>query len=192
MDSKKPLAVRRVPIESLVPDPANARVHDERNLDSIEASLKKFGQVEPLVVRAGTNVVIGGNGRLEAMRSLGWTECDVAEFELTDDEARALGIALNRTAELAAWDLEGLAASLDSLKDIPDLLASTGFDSTDLTNMLAAPGWPEPDRGDPGEHDPEHDTFVVKVEGVRPSDKDDVVDRINRALEGTGYESAAY
>ena len=38
------LKIRRVPLESLHIDPANVRAHDERNLDAIAASLKRFGQ----------------------------------------------------------------------------------------------------------------------------------------------------
>jgi ParB-like chromosome segregation protein Spo0J len=110
------LTVKRVPLAELVPDPQNARTHDEKNLAAIRASLTKFGQVEPLVVRRGSNVVIGGNGRLEAMRSLEWTHAAVTWFEGTDAEARALGLALNRTAELAAWDEGRLAAALAEVK----------------------------------------------------------------------------
>ena len=113
-DSTAPtgLAIRRVPIDSLHNDPANARAHDERNLDAITASLKRFGQAEPLVVHGPTGRVIGGNGRLVAMRKLGWTEVDVVQLEVDDLEATALGIALNRTAELATWDDQALALLL--------------------------------------------------------------------------------
>ena len=42
------LSVRRVALESLRADPANARLHGERNLDAIVASLHRFGQAELL------------------------------------------------------------------------------------------------------------------------------------------------
>jgi len=38
------------PIDGLVPDPQNARTHDEANLASIAASLARYGQRTPLVV----------------------------------------------------------------------------------------------------------------------------------------------
>ena len=63
----------------------------------------RFGQEEPLVVLKETELVIGGNGRLVAMQEHGWSECDVIEIALNSIEATALGIALNRTAELAEW-----------------------------------------------------------------------------------------
>lgn len=67
------LTIRRVLLDELHQDPANARAHGERNLETIRSSLVRFGQAEPLVVHAGTGRVIGGNGRVVAMRELGWT-----------------------------------------------------------------------------------------------------------------------
>ncbi|MCE9594437.1 MAG: ParB N-terminal domain-containing protein [Planctomycetes bacterium] len=110
------LTIQRVAIDTLHQDPANARTHGEKNLDAIKGSLARFGQAEPLVVQAATRRVIGGNGRLVAMKSLGWTECDVVELDLTSVDATALGIALNRTAELAEWDDQALGEILSSLR----------------------------------------------------------------------------
>jgi len=44
-------------------DPDNARKHSHANLAAIRKSLENFGQVQTLCVRAGTGIVIGGNGR---------------------------------------------------------------------------------------------------------------------------------
>lgn len=132
------LAVRRVPLADLHHDPANVRKHDDRNLSAIEASLKTFGQVEPLVVQAGTGKVIGGNGRLEVLRRSGATEADVVELDIDDTKAAALGIALNRSAALAEWDEQGLTRILESLPQ--DLKGVTGFTEADIDTMLAAQG----------------------------------------------------
>jgi len=109
------LDITRVPLNALHADPANARQHGDRNLDAIRASLTTFGQVEPLVVHKPTQRVIGGNGRLSAMKALGWTHADVVELDVSETQATALGIALNRTAELMEWDLPSLGARLQSL-----------------------------------------------------------------------------
>ncbi len=138
MDSTTPangLTIRRVPIADLVLDPANARSHPERNLDAIKASLARFGQAEPLVVQARTRRVVGGNGRLVAMRALGWTECDVVELDLDDLQATSLGIALNRTSELAEWDLPALGKLLDTLQ-AEGALDGVGFDEAEIQQLL--------------------------------------------------------
>ncbi len=76
------LKLKRVPLETLHLDPSNAREHGPENLDAIEASLSRFGQAEPLVVQKSTGRVIGGNGRLVAMKKLGWSECEVVELDI--------------------------------------------------------------------------------------------------------------
>ena len=64
------MQIRKVTLEGLHQDPSNARAHGDLNLDAIEASLAHFGQAEPLVVQKGSGRVIGGNGRLAAMKKL--------------------------------------------------------------------------------------------------------------------------
>ena len=100
----------------------------------IRESLERFGQVEPLVVRKSSGLVVGGNGRLRAMREMGWTDAQIVEVEITDEQAIALGIALNRSAELAEWDAARLVQSLAAI-------ANTGDDEDGLTTSLAGIGF---------------------------------------------------
>ena len=129
------LLVRKAPLDALAPDPANPRTHDDANLDAIKGSLARFGQAEPLIVQAGTRRIIAGHGRLTAMRALGWTECEVVELDVDDLQATALGIALNRSGELAGWDDGTLARLLSELRDDGGL-DGVGFDDTDLDALL--------------------------------------------------------
>jgi hypothetical protein len=130
------LEIRRVSLEDLVQDPANARTHNERNIDAIAASLRVFGQVEPLVVQRGTRKIIGGNGRLVAMSGLGWTHCDVVEIDVSPTEAAAIGIALNRLAELADWDFDALSAQLKALDAEEIELDALGFSEADYDALI--------------------------------------------------------
>lgn len=126
-----------VAIESLILDPSNARVHGKRNLDSVKASLLRWHQYQPLVV-TDDNVVIIGNGRLEAMRQLGWTECEIIRTQHTGAEAAMMAIMDNRTAELAEWDDDTLARTLQALQaddEIDHLLS--GFDDDEIGDLIA-------------------------------------------------------
>jgi DNA modification methylase len=129
------LAIRRVPLDSLQLDPANARLHGPGNLEAIVGSLKRFGQAEPLVVQKSTGRVVGGNGRLVAMKKLGWKDCDVVELDIDDLQATALGIALNRTADLATWDEAALVKILQELK-AEDALEGVGYSPEDIDSLL--------------------------------------------------------
>jgi len=123
VEQLRPLAV---PLDSLVPDPINARTHDERNLDAIRGSLAAYGQRKPVVVNRRTGVVAAGNGTLRAALALGWTHLTAVFVD--DDPLTATGFAIadNRTAELAGWD-EGILLKL---------LAEVEGPNPELTRML--------------------------------------------------------
>lgn len=142
----KGLVVKRVPIDSVYEDPANARRHSEKNLSAIEGSLRHFGQVEPLVVQESTGKVIGGNGRLAKMRELGWAEVDVTLVDVDDERAKSLAIALNRTAELGDWDSQVLADMLEGLstgdRELDDMLEDLARAQALVLDDLPQPGPP--------------------------------------------------
>lgn len=126
------LKVTTVKVGALTPDPQNARLHDEQNIEAIKSSLTQFGQRKPIVVaRANDNtlVVIAGNGTLEAAKALGWTEIAVAEVpaDWDADKARAFALADNRTAELANWNDVQLASTLLELDAVGYEMQSLGF-----------------------------------------------------------------
>lgn len=128
-----------VPIASLREDPYNARKHGKRNIQSIVDSLRKFGQVLPLLVRAEDNVVIGGNGRVEAMRMLQWTMCTIAPLHISESYARELSIVLNQSATHATWDWGALSENLRTIIDeqgIENIV--TGFSSKEITKLCEA------------------------------------------------------
>ena len=105
------LRVELVPIDSLIPDPANTRSHAKRNLAAVKASLQRFGQRKPIVV-GEDGTVQAGNATLEAAKALGWEKIAVVRSPLKGVDAVAYGIADNRTAELASWDRDALGAAL--------------------------------------------------------------------------------
>lgn len=156
-----------IPLDALHQDPANVRKHSPKNLAAIQASLARFGQQKPIVVNT-RNVVLAGNGTLEAARALGWTHLTAVRTGLTGPDAVAYAIADNRTAELAEWDQPALLEQLVSLRDDPaaDVLA-TGFDGPDLDTLLQSMR----NDADDAEHDPDaeppevpiHDAYHVLV-----------------------------
>ena len=119
------MELETVAIESLSLDPQNARKHSNRNLDAIKASLSKFGQRKPIVVH--NNVVIAGNGTLEAARSIGWKEIAISRCpdDWDSDTAKAYALADNRSSELGEWGEDILAAQLAELDE-------KGWDTTEL------------------------------------------------------------
>jgi ParB-like chromosome segregation protein Spo0J len=124
------LRIETVNINSLTPDPANARKHDGKNLQAIENSLLKFGQRKPICVTPDL-IVVAGNGTLEAAKNLGWTEIVIARTPVgwTWEQIRAFALADNRTAELAEWDDKVLADQLLELDANGWELEEIGFEN---------------------------------------------------------------
>lgn len=129
-----PMEVVALPVDGLHQDPANARRHGERNLDSIKAALVKFGQQKPIVVNAD-DVVIAGNGTLLAARALGWETLACVRTGLGRTDQAGYAIADNRTAELAEWDETALAATLRSLQSEDLDLAAVGYTAAEVDGL---------------------------------------------------------
>ncbi len=106
-------------------------------MESLQHSIAHWGLVQPLVVRREDNTVIAGHQRLEAARALGLTEVPVVWVDVSEQEAQALALALNRIS--GEWDLPKLAAVLEKLQSLPDLDASLmGFSEKEIDALLAA------------------------------------------------------
>jgi DNA modification methylase len=56
-------------------------------------------------------------------------------LDMDDQQATALGIALNRTADLAEWDESGLATLLEALRE-EDALEGVGYSDDDLDDLI--------------------------------------------------------
>lgn len=122
-----------IDIEILIPDPKNARSHPEKNLRSIRESLKQFGQLESLIVRKQNDVVLGGNARLAVMKELGFKEVKVRYVECDDQQAAAIGLVLNRSGELARWNMNQLQDTLSDLGEMELNWDELGFTDQDFS-----------------------------------------------------------
>jgi DNA modification methylase len=130
-------------IADLKPDPANARKHNPRNVGMIERSLQEVGAARSIVIDED-DVVLAGNGVLEAAALAGIERVKVVDADgstivavrrsgLTDEQKRRLALYDNRTAELAEWDADVLAAVADA-----DAAALDGlFSEDELAAVLA-------------------------------------------------------
>jgi ParB-like chromosome segregation protein Spo0J len=173
------MEVRRVSLDQIHADPANLNTHDEKNLRAIRGSLKEFGQVEPLVVHKETGKVIGGNGRLEAMRALGWTECDIVEVDSDGVHATALGIALNRTAKTSVFDDDALARTLRALQDEDFNLDSVGFTDAEVDALFGVgDGDDAGGEDEPEAREPWQGRFEIVIELASEAEQQEVFERL--------------
>lgn len=130
------LRMTRALVGELVHDPDNANEHPDDNIAAVRESLKAFGQVQPLVVQRSTKRVIAGNARLDVMRELGWTHCNVLELDIDDATAIAFGLADNRSARLARWNAAKVLELVGHLEAFnPALTIAAGFTDDELAKL---------------------------------------------------------
>ena len=136
------LAVEDVEIDSLHPDPANPRRIADDELDALERSLRQFGFVQPVLARREDRTVIGGHQRLVAARRLGQTTVPVVWLDLSVDQSRVLGLALNKIS--GSWDEQLLARLLGELQASAELdLTLSGFDEDEVRDLIRSLEAPE-------------------------------------------------
>lgn len=178
------MKLETVSIKSLTLDPENARTHSQKNIDAIAGSLTTFGQRRPLVVWG--DIVIAGNGTVEAAKSLGWEKIEITRVpaDWTHDQARAYALADNRTAELAEWDSESLLDILAGLND--ELVTAAGFTSEEIQDLNKIWGdTPSLDDLLDEYGDPTDDDGLVTVRFKIPPD---FFEKWNYALTATGQK----
>jgi hypothetical protein len=135
MTIDNPMNVEDVAIDDLRPDPANPRRIAEDELDALERSLRQFGFVQPVLARRDDRTVIGGHQRLVAARRVGYTKVPVTWLDLPVDQARLLGLALNKIS--GTWDEQLLARLLAELQAGAEVdLTLSGFGEDEVRDLL--------------------------------------------------------
>ena len=125
--------VEKRSVRDLLPADYNPRTLSQKEREDLEASIREFGQVVPIVVNTGkrNNTLIGGHQRVTIYADLGIEEVDVMvpEKPLTLAEEKRLNLRLNKNT--GSWDPF-------KLKDMGfDLLTGVGFESDYLQNLYA-------------------------------------------------------
>jgi ParB-like chromosome segregation protein Spo0J len=131
------MKIEEISLDELTLDPNNARTHDVKNLNAIAGSLEIFGQRKPIVIDSA-NVVVAGNGTVQAAKLLGWKKiaCVRIPADWSDDQIKAYALADNRTAELAKWDEEILGIQLLELNEADFPIEKFGFVQKEDTDKL--------------------------------------------------------
>jgi DNA modification methylase len=121
----------------LKPRARNPRIHPERQLKQIAASIKEFGFVNPVLVDASDGI-IAGHGRVEAAKRLGMTDIPVVCVDhLTPPQMRAYVLADNKLAENAGWDRKLLAIELQELSvELNFDVGITGFETGEIDLLI--------------------------------------------------------
>lgn len=125
-----PMELAQVPIDRLIPHPANPRRGDHT---ALAQSLRAHGQYRPLVVQRSTHYVLAGNNTLAVARELGYTRLAVQYLDVDAETGKRILLADNRTNDGAHYDDDLLADLLESLSDVE----GTGFEPEEVEALLS-------------------------------------------------------
>ncbi len=126
-------------IDTIIPYNRNPRLNDTA-VEAVARSLREFGWRQPIVVDKD-NIIVVGHTRWKAAKSLGMTEVPVhVAHELTPEQAKAYRLADNQTASIADWDMQLLPLELAELKELGIDLLTLGWNSEELTEIMAPAG----------------------------------------------------
>lgn len=143
-----------VSVAELKPWANNPRKNDKA-VDRVAASIKKFGFGAPVIARLETREVIAGHTRLKAAAKLGIDRVPVRYLDLSLEDSHLLALADNKLNELAAWDDELLAGVLQDLDAKGVDLACSGFAEHELTKLLADQSAADADTAESTQTEPE-------------------------------------
>ena len=174
------------PIDELVHDPKQARVHGDRQLKVIRRSLEASGQNTPIVV-GPSGFITKGNGTVQAAKlDPAWTHLAVVSMakkvKKGTDERRYV-LADNRSAELSEWSFETLADQLADF-ELPDIddIGWTEEESNAIRLLTPWKGKPEGD--DPQKKAAEHTVFRLQL--LEEGAKDEVTQALEAVVDRFG------
>ncbi|OGY41081.1 MAG: hypothetical protein A2Y82_01600 [Candidatus Buchananbacteria bacterium RBG_13_36_9] len=128
MPTKTNLKIVSVLIAELKVDIYNPRIHTPEAISQLKESIKKFGEISPIVVNSApkrSNIVISGHMRIKACLELGLKEIPTIFVNIPDiNREKELNLRMNRTG---SWDYD-LLKSFDI-----NVLLDVGFDNSDLS-----------------------------------------------------------
>ena len=121
------LEIKYIPVDQITPYERNARKHTPRDVETIKASIQKFGFDDPIGVWGPKNIIVEGHGRLIAAKELGYEKVPCIRLDhLNDEQRKAYALAHNKTAEMSTWDFGKLELELKDLSEFN--MGEFGFD----------------------------------------------------------------
>jgi hypothetical protein len=124
----------KAPIESVIPNPRNDKVHPAAQIERLIASYNAFSQTRPVLVRKENRMLIAGHGVWLAMQQAGATTIDAIFWDVDQHTADAYLEADNRTAELSQVDIRRRRELV--LQFAEEEWAAIGFDATEVDDLL--------------------------------------------------------
>ncbi len=131
----KKLKIEYIEAEKLTHFENNSKIHTKKQIEHIANSIKEFGFNDPLGIAGENNVVLEGNGRVEAAKLLNIKKLPCVRLDhMTKEEQHAYVIAHNSLNLETGFDDKKLLNELQKLQSSLDF-SKLGFDKLELQNL---------------------------------------------------------
>lgn len=133
------------PVDSIIVNRTERQRKELRGIDELAESMHRLGQIHPLVL-SEDDVLIAGERRLSAAKSLGWTHVSIQRSRDVDPlYLHALELEENVKRVDLTWQERALAmeayvelrTSLDPDKSMTEVAAEIGFDKAHVSRHVA-------------------------------------------------------
>lgn len=145
------LSIEHLPLNTLKPNPANARRHSQKQLHQIAASISEFGFNSIVVVDEESTILVG-HGRVEGARIAGLATVPVMRVgHLTAQQKIAFSLADNKIALNSDWEMDQLRVLWRELMgaEINFDVEVTGFGTAEIDLLIdGEASRDKPDRSD--------------------------------------------
>lgn len=125
------LRIERLRVDELAPYAGNAKEHPAEQVEQIAASMREFGNCDPIAVWTngdGVPEIVEGYGRVMALQLLGAEFAPVIYLDhLSDEQRRAYVHVHNQTTLNSGFDMDVLQAEIDALPEFD--WEAFGFDA---------------------------------------------------------------
>ena len=132
--------VERRALTDLIPYARNARVHSEKQVEKIAASIKEWGWTMPVLIdEAGS--IIAGHGRVLAAERLQLADVPVMTANgWSEAQKKAYRLAYNKLTESSSWDREMLSLEIGDIASLQFDMPLIGFTDGELKKLQGGDG----------------------------------------------------
>jgi ParB-like chromosome segregation protein Spo0J len=123
----KILRHERVPLDGIMFNPKNWRIHPKYQRESLTGILRDVGIVQSVIINERTGNLVDGHLRCQVYANEGETEIDATIVDLSEDEEMKILLTFDPLSALAVSDTE----------KVKEIMENTQIDDENLSRMLS-------------------------------------------------------
>jgi len=129
--------IKKISLDKLKEAPYNPRkdlTENDIEYQKLKRSIQEFGYIEPIIVNAKNNIIVGGHQRYKVLKELGYTEIECVLVNFESNIEKACNLALNKID--GSWDKTKMKDLIEELDTGEIDLSITGFAIEEIEKLM--------------------------------------------------------